>query len=118
MFNMLFQSLTQNTALLQQVNEIKATLLLDRCMPPQIQLQEPVILHDALGRITPFHLDFINSQKAFVAVLRARFEHLGLEKIDRDEFLLEDATRNRALSLVGPWERVFKVWCHLLSRSR
>ncbi|KAF2432653.1 hypothetical protein EJ08DRAFT_648083 [Tothia fuscella] len=109
LFSMVCQSLTQNGTLLQHIMEIKSTLLLERCMPPQVPLQEPVILHDALGRATPFHLDFINSSKAFIAVLRVRFEHKGIQKIERDEFLLEDAVKNRELSLrATPWESLFK----------
>jgi hypothetical protein len=33
-------------------------------------LQQPVILLDACGKIAPFHLEFVDSLEAFVAVMR------------------------------------------------
>jgi hypothetical protein len=33
-------------------------------IPPQVMLDKPVILNDALGRPNPFRLNFIQSKKA------------------------------------------------------
>ena len=33
-------------------------------IPPQVLLQQPVVFRDALDRVTPVHLDFIDSAEA------------------------------------------------------
>ena len=103
--------MTGHQQLLSEVGSLRQMLQLEREVPPQIPLQKPVILHDACGRVAPFHLDFINSAEAFFAVLKVRFKQYGvspqgLQKVDRSEFLLRD--RQRILSLEMPWERLFK----------
>ncbi|KAK7713223.1 hypothetical protein SLS63_012126 [Diaporthe eres] len=51
-------------------------------IPPQIEREQPVLFEDAHGRLTPFHVEFINSHNAFQAVLEARFENMpGLRKV-------------------------------------
>ena len=51
--------------------------------------QEPAILDDALGRIFPIHLEFINSWDAFLFVLAGHFKDTpGSTKINKKEFLL------------------------------
>ena len=47
------------------------------------------------NKMAPFHLEFINSKEAFLAVLKVRFQQCGvtpkgLRKIDRFEFILCD----------------------------
>jgi hypothetical protein len=103
------QLLYQCSSLFEQIVQVKDTIKLQRSPPPQVLLQKPVILHDALGRIAHFHLDFINSFPAFMAVLRIRFETVGLQKIEREEFSLEEVARNRTINLKLPWNDVFRV---------
>ena len=103
--------MTGHQKLLSEVASLRQMLQLQQEVPPQVPLQKPVILQDACGRVAPFHLDFINSTEAFLAVLKFRFRQYGvrpegLEKLDRSEFLLRD--RQRVLSLEIPWERLFK----------
>ena len=103
--------MTGHQRLLSEVANLRQILQLEREVPSQVPLQKPVILHDACGRVAPFHLDFINSTEAFLAVLKVRFRQYGvssqgLQKLDRSEFLLRD--RQRILSLNLPWERLFK----------
>jgi len=92
------------------MTEIQQLVKMDRVIPPQVLLQEPVILHDALGRSSAFHLDFIDSPEAFLAVLRIRFQDCGLSKIENEEFALEDAVLKHDINLKSPWSRVFKVY--------
>lgn len=100
--------LNQFSSLVKQVVQVKDTIKLQRHPPPQVLLQKPVILYDALGRISHFHLDFIDSFTAFMAVLRIRFETVGLKKIEREEFRLEEVARRRTINLKLPWKDVFR----------
>ncbi|KAF8848553.1 hypothetical protein BDZ45DRAFT_810680 [Acephala macrosclerotiorum] len=75
-------------------------------IPPQIHLQKPVTFTDALGRVAPIHLDFINSAEALLAVLKVRFKHVGLSKVERKEFALLEEHSDRTLDLGRPWESV------------
>ena len=58
-----------------------AILVLQARMPAQLDkcwMQDPVILEDALGRVTPFHLEFLDSWEVRL-VLGVRFVHLAYE---------------------------------------
>ena len=57
--------------------------------------QEPIVFEDAIGRLAPVHVQFVNSWEMFDSVLEMRFEGApGLEKIKRKEYALQDqATR-------------------------
>ena len=98
-------------------------------IPPQVLLSEPAILHDARGRLLPFHLDFINSAdvsiliqvqnairvavlklllQALIAVLKVRFEDIGLRKIEKGQFVLEDTFRKHTISLKSSWTTVVR----------
>jgi hypothetical protein len=57
-------------------------------LPSQITQQQPVIFRDALDRVAPIHLEWINSWEAFLAVLKVRFKERGLRKIENMEFAL------------------------------
>lgn len=74
-------------------------------IPPQIQLEQPIVFEDAHGRITPFHVEFINSYAAFQAVLEARFKNLpGHRKVKRLEYAVQDTRSKGILDLSRPWE--------------
>jgi len=107
---------TQNYTLLNHVSDMKDVLRIERNLPAQVLLQQPVILHDALGRTAPFHLDFIDSVAAFLAVLRIRFEHVGRPKITRMEFDLRDTARQSPIALRKTWQGIFRV-SHILSHQ-
>ena len=54
----------------------KAVLDIRGCLPSHLErslYQEPFILEDAIGRIAPVHMQFINSWEAFDSVLELRF---------------------------------------------
>ncbi|KAM0800303.1 hypothetical protein BDR22DRAFT_258396 [Usnea florida] len=75
----------------------KAVISLQTSIPNQLErcwTQQPAILEDALGRVTPLHLEFLDSWEAFEAVLEVRFRQLpGHRKIKQREYAL----RNNAL---------------------
>lgn len=105
------QQLVKEVVQLQGMLQFQNTLHLEKQIPPQVLLQRPVVLLDACGTVAPFHLEFINSLDAFVAVLRVRFKHSGvsgrgLKKLDRLEFVIRD--RQRELCLTDTWEAVFR----------
>lgn len=97
--------------LTQSILKLQSMLQIQEEIPPQVLLQRPVILLDACGRTAAFHLDFVVSADALVAVLRIRFQQFGvtakgLQKLDRLEFVLRD--RRRELSLRRPWNSIFQ----------
>jgi hypothetical protein len=102
---------TQNNVLVRHILDVKESLRTQRNLPPQVLLQSPVILNDALGRIAPFHLDFIDSVEAFIAVLQIRFEHVGRPKVSRLEFDLRDTGNQKPIALRKSWKGVFRVCC-------
>ena len=113
---MLYQTMEQNRdlqqknkELIQHALDIKTMLRVQYNPPPQVLLQEPVILHDACGRPAPFHLDFITSADAFLAVLKIRFKDIGARKIALRQFDLREASRQKEIVLSRPWETVFLV---------
>ncbi|KAK7697432.1 hypothetical protein SLS64_013513 [Diaporthe eres] len=78
-------------------------------IPPQIEREQPVLFEDAHGRLTPFHVEFINSHNAFQAVLEARFENMpGLRKVRNLEYAMQDTQSKLVLDLSRPWEHIIR----------
>ncbi|KAI2179943.1 hypothetical protein LOZ41_006009, partial [Ophidiomyces ophidiicola] len=105
--------MSQNHQLQRRLDDVRQLLHLQGAIPPQVILQRPVILLDAFGKVAPFHLDFIDSLDAFVAVLKIRSEQAGvqdggLQKLDKKEFCIRDTPRRRNLDLSRPWATVFR----------
>lgn len=103
----------QNRELLKTVQDMRRMLEIQAAVPPQILLQQPVVLLDPFGKVAPFHLDFIDSSECFMAVLQARFANAGvsrggLSKLDNGEFAIEDIQKKRSVDLTKPWGRVFR----------
>jgi hypothetical protein len=78
----------------------RSVLSLQSRLPDQAErsmalFQQPIIFEDAIGRLAPVHVQFVNSWEMFDSVLEMRFEGApGLEKIKRKEYALQDqATR-------------------------
>lgn len=76
-------------------------------LPHQVERQQPVMFLDACGRLSPIHLEFITSAEAFLAVLKVQFQDLGVRKIERGQFVLEEAQTKRTIDLRRPWESCF-----------
>ncbi|TVY38351.1 hypothetical protein LSUB1_G002624 [Lachnellula subtilissima] len=98
--------MTTTVKVFQAVLEIQH--LLSR-IPGQVERQQPVYLLDAIGRPTPFHLEFIRSAEALVAVLKINFQKYGrgAEKIERGEFAIQDSATTRDINLEADWEISF-----------
>ncbi|KAF7191184.1 Multistep phosphorelay regulator 1 [Pseudocercospora fuligena] len=78
-------------------------------LPPQIERQQPVYMIDALGKVSPFHLEFVRSAEAFRAVLKSNFQKVpsGLRKIHNGEFIIHDAANGRPIDLTRDWDTCF-----------
>lgn len=101
--------IAQNERLERHIVEVKTTIQIQKNVPPQVLLQQPVILHDALGRIAPFHLEFISSAAALRAVLEVRFLNVGHRKVVRHEYGLRDLRKRTAIDTSKPWESILFV---------
>lgn len=115
----LFQSLVEsnrqlvhaNAHMAYELQQMRGAVQLQLELPPQVLLQKPVTLLDACGKVSAFHLDFINCAEAFLAVLRIRFQQYGvndraIRMLDESQFVLED--HNGKLDLSRPWLQVLK----------
>ena len=77
-------------------------------IPGQVERQRPVYLIDALGRTSPFHLEFIRSPEALLAVLAINFEKFGAaSKIRNREFVIEDSLSKKHINLNLDWDLCF-----------
>lgn len=83
--------------------------LMQSQLPPQIERQQPVYFEDAHGRISPFHIEFINSFEAFQSVLEVRFQYVpGFRKVKQIEYIVQDSRLKKPLDLRNnAWERMF-----------
>lgn len=102
----------QNKQLMQSIEDMRMMLQLQAKVPPQVMLQQPVILLDPFGKTAPFHLEFINSLECFMAVLKTRFTDAGvtpagLSKLDNHDFLIQDSPRKRLIDVKKNWTSVF-----------
>ena len=103
----------QNQELMRNIQDLNRLLQMQISIPPQVLLQQPVILLDAFGKIAPFHLEFIDSLESFSAVFKIRFrqagvKQAGLSKIDRREFAIQESRHKRVLDLKKPWSSLFQ----------
>ena len=103
----------QNKQLLHSIEDLRSMLQTQSAVPPQVLLQQPVILLDPFGKLAPFHMDFIDSSECFMAVLKARFRRngvtpAGLSKLENGDFLIQDTQRRRAIDLDKNWTAVFR----------
>ncbi|CAI6342518.1 unnamed protein product [Periconia digitata] len=74
-------------------------------IPGQVQRQQPVYLIDAFNKESPFHLEFVRSADALLAVLKANYNDSGL--IDRGQFLIEEVGSQRLIDLSQNWDSCF-----------
>lgn len=61
--------------------------------------------------VDEFQLIFV--VKAFIAVLKDRFKDVGLHKIERGQFDLEDTKRKARLQLSKPWATIVRPGQHV-----
>ena len=103
----------QNKELIHSVQDLGRVLHVQKSIPPQVLLEQPVILLDCFGKKAPFHLEFINSLDCFMAVLKVRFaqagaKESGIAKLDNHEFSIQDSQHKQFIDLTKPWHTVVK----------
>ncbi|KAI4130853.1 MAG: hypothetical protein LQ338_001530 [Usnochroma carphineum] len=115
----LFQTLIESNRQLVHANEriayeleqMRSAVQLHLELPPQVFLQKPVTILDACGKVSAFHLEFINCAEAFLAVMKIRFQQYGvslrgIKMLDESCFILQD--HKRTLDLSKPWSQVLR----------
>lgn len=101
LLSLAYKVLQWNTRIFDTVTQVQQIL---RSIPPQIECEQPVLFDDAHGRLTPFHVEFINSYAAFQAVLEARFQNVpGLRKVRNLEYSMRDVQTQQILDLSRSW---------------
>lgn len=97
--------------------DIQRGLALQLAVPgysERILIHQAFILEDAIGRVTPVHLQFVNSWEAFDAILEARFRGIqGLRKIQSKHFTLQEKKTGREVSREWNWEGAFISGQHI-----
>ncbi|KUL91419.1 hypothetical protein ZTR_01493 [Talaromyces verruculosus] len=95
------QILRTNIQLFQHIREIQNIITR---IPGQVERQQPVYLIDALGKGSPFHLEF-----AFTAILKVNFKDtvIGPQMIERGEFVIQESGSQLEIDLTKPWEMCF-----------
>ncbi|KAM0801690.1 hypothetical protein BDR22DRAFT_156623 [Usnea florida] len=99
--------------LMGQLRDIELMIRVNQDVPPQVLLSKPVVLLDACGRYTPFHLELIDTAEFFIEVLKIRFKDIGLHKIEAREFSLEDSKSKCGLQLAKPWTVIMRPGRHI-----
>jgi hypothetical protein len=78
-------------------------------IPGQVQRQQPVYFIDAFNRESPFHLEFVRSAEALLAVLKVNFEQAGCDSdmIDKREFVIEESGTHNVVDITQNWDTCF-----------
>ncbi|VUC37084.1 unnamed protein product [Clonostachys rosea] len=76
-------------------------------LPTEVKFHSVLVI-DARGGYLPFHIETVNCKAIFVEILRSRFKDLGVTKIDRGEWSLEDMNTGEILDLSQPWQTIIK----------
>jgi hypothetical protein len=100
------QVLQTNLRVFQIVHDIQLFILK---IPGQVQRQQPVYLVDAFNRESPFHLEFVRSAEALLAVLKVNVKSAGCDPdiIDRGGFAIEESGTQNVIDLTGQWDSCF-----------
>jgi hypothetical protein len=106
MKTMMFKIFRTNIAIYDTV------LAIQRTLPSHLErtfIEEPFILNDAIGRVSPVHMQFISSWDAFDAVLQWRFKNVqGYKKVQNKDYVFHDQISKREISRKRPWDGAFR----------
>ncbi|KAL1847229.1 hypothetical protein Daus18300_014023 [Diaporthe australafricana] len=106
LLSLIHNALQWNVKIFNSVTQLQQHMY---SIPPQVERQQPVLFEDAHGRLTPFHVEFINSYAVFQAVLEARFNNMpGMWKVRNLEYAVRDARSKKILEPSNPWENGFR----------
>lgn len=95
-----------NVRVFQVMHDIKVLIL---SIPGQVQRQQPVYLIDPLNKESPFHLEFVRSKEALLAVLKLNLKESGCgpAMIDRGDFAIEEIGTQSQVDLTQPCDICF-----------
>lgn len=95
-----------NLRLFQMIFDVHQFILR---VPSQVNRQQPVYMIDAFGKESPFHVEFVRSAEALIAILKVNFKSTrsGLRMIEHGEFVIEDDATKRDIDLASDWETCF-----------
>jgi hypothetical protein len=91
----------------EEIDKHRMVLKMQTTLPLQVERQQPVYFLDACGFHAPFHLEFINSWEAFIAVLDIKFKHRGLRAVENEQYVLEDANCKKVINMARPFDACF-----------
>lgn len=95
LLSLIHNALQWNMKIFNSVTQLQQHLC---SIPPQVERQQPILFEDAHGRLTPFHVEFINSYAVFQAVLEARFNNMpGMWKVRNLEYAVQDTRSKKIL---------------------
>ena len=90
-----------NIAIYRAVVSLQASL---PCHLEKTMFQEPFILEDAIGRMSPVHTQFVDPWEAFGAVLEPRFQKCqGYRKVKNKEYVIQEHATRRDIRRSKPW---------------
>src|SRR5437763_17169988 len=92
---------------------LRAFQTMQRSLPAAVMLQQPVIFRDALNRVAPIHLEWIDCAAAFLAILELRFQNVGKRKVQRKKFALQTVGISKDIDLRRPWKTCFCLGQHV-----
>lgn len=100
------QIVQTNLRVFQIVHDIQLFILK---IPGQVQRQQPVYLIDPLNKESPFHLEFVRSKEALLAVLKINLKESGCGPlmVDQGEFTIEEMGTQEEIDLMRPWDSCF-----------
>ena len=105
LLSMTTQVLRTNVRVFQIVLGLQNTITQN---PYQVKRQQPIFLVDALRKESPFHLEFVRSAEALVAVVAINFKGVGaIDKIHKGEFVIEDSSTRQDIDLRQEWDLCF-----------
>ncbi|CAH0019332.1 unnamed protein product [Clonostachys rhizophaga] len=90
------------------IDQLKSIVYDLQCRIPADVKFHSVVVIDARGGYLPFHIETVNCKDIFVEILRNRFKDLGVTKINRGEWSLEDTSTGEILDLSQPWQSIIK----------
>ena len=78
-------------------------------IPGQVNRQQPVYMVDPFNKESPFHLEFVRSAEALLAILKVNLKETGCgpDMIDRGEFVIEEAGTRNVIDITQNWETCF-----------
>lgn len=73
--------------------------------------QESFLLEDAIERLFPVHMQFVNSWEAFHADLEIRFRNVpGYRKVQNKKYTFQEHNTKKEIPRTGPWDASFLPW--------